>query len=80
MKSGERTQFMAQQAFLEHAMQQLSMSREQFAAQLGTSLKGLERWLLPCSASDYHDLDEPVWRLVREMLRNRCAGRAGQPQ
>lgn len=63
--------FVPQQAFLEQAMQQLAMTREQLASSLGTSLRCVERWMLPNHDPSYRDLEETEWRLVRELLRTR---------
>jgi transcriptional regulator with XRE-family HTH domain len=59
---------MNQQEFLRHAMAELGLTREAFAARLGSAKRTLDKWLLPETSNDYREMDEAIWNLVREIL------------
>lgn len=59
---------MTQQEFLKDAMARLGLSKRELAARLGTTENRMEAFLAPADASSYCDLDESVWRLVREIV------------
>lgn len=61
-------QNLPQQEFLRDAMAQLNMTRDQFCARLGTTRRRLDNWLLPSGTKGYREMDEMVWKFVREIL------------
>ena len=63
-------QNLPQQEFLRDAMSRLNMTREQFADRLGTSKRRLDNWLLPSTSKGFREMDEVVWKFVREILTN----------
>lgn len=71
---------MAQQEFLRAAMDSLGMSQAEFATRLGTSERRLAFWLLPSDAKDYRELDEVIWKYVREILAQDTAKKSGKLQ
>ncbi|HDR9174409.1 transcriptional regulator [Burkholderia vietnamiensis] len=70
--------FLPQQVFLEQAMQELALTREQLASSLGASLRCFEKWMLPHHDPEYRDLEEAEWRGVRELLRAKIVHRAAE--
>lgn len=58
----------AQQEFLRDAMQQLNMTRLQFAARIGATKRALDNWLLPPDSKGFRQMPDTVWTLVREIL------------
>jgi hypothetical protein len=59
-----------QQEFLRDAMRRLDMTREKFAERLGTKKRRLDNWLVPSESSEFREMDEMVWKFVREILKN----------
>lgn len=59
-----------QQEFLRDAMRRLDMTREKFAERLGTKKRRLDNWLVPSESSEFREMDEMVWKFVREILTN----------
>lgn len=59
---------MNQQEFLREAMKRLNMTREALAARLGTSKRRIDNWLLPTESNGYREMDEVVWKFIREIL------------
>lgn len=59
-----------QQVFLRDAMRRLDMTREKFAERLGTKKRRLDNWLVPSESSEFREMDEMVWKFVREILLN----------
>jgi aspartate carbamoyltransferase catalytic subunit len=68
MKSEKDT--VNQQEFLRDAMRRLDMTREQFAGRLGTKKRRMDNWLVPSESSEFREMDEMVWKFVREILTN----------
>lgn len=62
-----------QQDFLREAMTTLGLTREQFAARLGTSKRRVDNWLLPSESKEFRSMDDMVWNFVREILKNNGA-------
>lgn len=62
------TKPLGQQAFLTEAMVAVEMSEEAFARRLGVPLRIMQRWILPSSDPQFRDMEESVWRLVREIV------------
>lgn len=60
----------SQQEFLRDAMRRLDMKREAFAERLGTTKRRLDNWLLPIESTGFREMDEIVWKFVREILEN----------
>lgn len=65
---------LSQQAFLRDAMEQLQMTRDEFALRLGASRRRVDNWLLPSDSAGFRELDPVVWNYVREIVE-REAGR-----
>ena len=61
---------LTQQEFLRVAMVTLGLTREQFAARLGTSKRRVDNWLLPSESKEFRSMDDMVWNFVREILKN----------
>lgn len=59
-----------QQDFLREAMQQLGMTRKEFAERIGTTTRRLDNWLLPTESKEFREIDSIVWKYVREILQN----------
>ena len=59
---------MSQQAYLRDAMERLHMEPEAMALRLGTTRSRFERWLLPSDDPHFLDMDEVVWKFVREIV------------
>jgi hypothetical protein len=59
-----------QQEFLRHAMNELGMTREQFAERIGAKPRALNNWLLPVDSSEHRSMPDMVWKFVREILGN----------
>lgn len=59
-----------QQEFLRDAMRRLDMTRDAFAVRLGTTKRRLDNWLLPSESAGFREMDEIVWKFVREILQN----------
>ena len=59
---------LSQQEYLRGAMTVLGMSREEFASRLGTSKRRLDNWLLPSESNGFREMDEVVWKFIREIL------------
>lgn len=68
MKESKET--MNQQEFLRDAMRRLEMTREQFAARIGTAKRRLDNWLVPSESKEFREMDGMVWKFVREILQN----------
>jgi len=68
------TKTMSQQEFLRDAMAQLNMTRDQFCARLGTTRRRLDNWLLPTESKSFREMDEMVWKFVREILERHKGG------
>lgn len=60
----------AQQEFLRHAMEQLDMTRDEFAARIGTTRRRLDNWLLPTESSGFREMDQMAWKYIREILHS----------
>jgi hypothetical protein len=58
----------SQQDFLRDAMEQLGMTRQQFAGRIGGSKRALDNWLLPGDSNGFRSMPDPIWTLVREIL------------
>lgn len=58
----------SQQDFLRNAMQQLGMTREQFADRIGSNPRQLKNWLLPPDSKGYREMPEMAWKFIREIL------------
>ncbi|QEZ48708.1 MULTISPECIES: helix-turn-helix domain-containing protein [Cupriavidus] len=58
----------AQQDFLREAMNQLGMTREEFAARLSVAKRTLDKWLLPSESSDSRGLPEMGRAYIQEIL------------
>ena len=65
----------AQQVLLRDAMRRLNMTREAFAARIGSRKRALDAWLLPDESAEYRAMPEVVRRFVAEILE-----RAGEAQ
>jgi hypothetical protein len=61
---------MTQIEFLQFAMGDLEMTRDEFTARLGCARRTLDKWLLPETSKDHRAMPEVVWTLVREILAN----------
>lgn len=59
---------MKQQEFLEDAMAKLGMSKRELAIRLGTTENRIESFLAPAGCDTYCELDEIVWKLVRDIV------------
>lgn len=59
---------LGQQAFIHEALERLGMEPAQLAERLLVSPRLLECWMLPSSDPKFKDMDEGVWRLIRELL------------
>ncbi len=57
-----------QQDLLREAMNQLGMTREEFAARLSVSKRTLDKWLLPSESSDFRALPEMGRAYIQEIL------------
>ena len=57
-----------QQEFLEDAMARLGMDLAEFSARIGSSPARVERWLYPSDAPEFKEMDEPMWKLVRDIV------------
>lgn len=57
-----------QQDLLRGAMNQLGMTREEFAARLSVSKRTLDKWLLPSESSDFRGLPEMGRAYIQEIL------------
>ncbi|MFT3820493.1 MAG: aspartate carbamoyltransferase [Rubrivivax sp.] len=64
-----------QQVFLRDAMRRLNLTREGFAARIGSRKRALDAWLLPDESSEFRAMPEVVRRFVSEILE-RDAGTA----
>lgn len=53
--------------FLQHAMADLFMTRDQFAQRLGCARRTLDKWLLPETSTDHRKMPETVRNLVLEI-------------
>lgn len=51
-------------------MVELGLKREAFAARLACPKRTLDKWLLPSSSSDHRQMDEAMWKFVREVLEH----------
>lgn len=60
-----------QQDFLRHVMNELGMTREQFAERIGTKKRTLDNWLLAADSSEYRSMPDMAWKFVCEILENR---------
>lgn len=61
---------MTQIEFLQSAIANLQMTRDEFAVRLGCPRRTLDKWLLPEASNDHRPMPEIVWTLVREILAN----------
>jgi len=57
-----------QQEFLRSAMAELDMTRDAFSTRLGCARRTLDKWLLPQTSNDFRNMDEAMWKFVREIL------------
>lgn len=57
-----------QQDFLRAAMAELDMTRDRFCERLGCARRTLDKWLLPQTSKDFRNMDEAMWKFVREIL------------
>lgn len=57
-----------QQDFLRSAMNELAMTRDAFAVRLACPKRTLDKWLLPTTSKDHREMDEAMWKFVREVL------------
>jgi hypothetical protein len=48
----------------------LDKTREKFAERLGTKKRRLDNWLVLSIISEFREMDEMVWKFVREILKN----------
>jgi len=58
----------SQQEFLRDAMQQLGMTRDEFAERIGAQRRRLDTWLLPSESNGFRELDPVAWKFIREIL------------
>ncbi|MDT4852023.1 hypothetical protein FQZ97_862390 [compost metagenome] len=68
MGSKQKPYPVAQQDLLREAMNQLGMTREEFAARLSVSKRTLDKWLLPSASADFRALPEMGRAYIREIL------------
>lgn len=59
-----------QQDFLREAMAELGLTREAFAQRLACSKRTLDKWLLPSTSNDHRQMDDAMWKFVREVLEH----------
>ncbi len=59
-----------QQDFLREAMSELGLTREAFAQRLACSKRTLDKWLLPSTSNDHRQMDDAMWKFVREVLEH----------
>lgn len=52
-------------------MKDLGMSRAEFAERIGAEERRLENWLLPTGSKGFREMDELVWKFIREILKSR---------
>ncbi|WP_439672898.1 helix-turn-helix domain-containing protein [Cupriavidus necator] len=57
-----------QQDLLREAMNQLGMTREEFAARLSVSKRTLDKWLLPNESTDFRALPDMGRAYIQEIL------------
>jgi aspartate carbamoyltransferase catalytic subunit len=67
-----------QQVFLRDAMRRLNLTREAFAARIGSRKRALDAWLLPDESSEFRAMPEVVHRFTTEILA-REAGTMSPP-
>jgi DNA-binding transcriptional regulator YiaG len=65
----KRTIPIEQQDLLRHAMDELGLTRMQFAARLNVAARTLDRWLLPAESPDARAMSEMGKAYVREILK-----------
>lgn len=58
----------SQQEELQQAMEELGMTRKEFAARISVSVRTLHKWLLPSESSDFRKLPAMGRAYVREIL------------
>lgn len=62
---------MTQQEFLRDAKERLGLTWKDFAKRLGSREPTLKKWLAaPDDQSNYREMPETVWTLVREILEH----------
>lgn len=61
---------MTQNRFLQEAMTELSMTREQFAQKLGCSRRTLDKWLLPEDSTDHRKMPDTVRNFITEIFEH----------
>lgn len=58
----------AQQDFLRAEMSELGLTREAFALRLACTKRTFDKWLLPATSNGHRNVDESMWKFVREVL------------
>ncbi|NIE81955.1 transcriptional regulator [Burkholderia sp. Cy-647] len=57
-----------QQEFLRYAMDQLEMTRDEFAARVSVARRTLDKWLLPSQSPDFRSMPDMGRSYVQEIL------------
>lgn len=66
-----RPKFFAQHQFLREMMDRLGMTPDELAERLGTSRRRLDSWLLAPDSPGYQEMEEGVWKYLREISQSR---------
>lgn len=69
MATAKQTTPPPQQELLREAMAQLGMTRDEFAARISVSRRGLDKWLLPKESNDFRALPDIGRAYIEEILR-----------
>lgn len=59
---------LSQQRYLQKAMEQAGLTEEELARKLGTDTQYLLRFLMPTGSADFREMNDDVWKLVREIV------------
>lgn len=62
---------MTQSDFLQSAISNLEITRDEFSARLGCLRRTMGKWLIPETSNDYRSMPEVVWTLIRDILANK---------
>lgn len=59
---------MSQQEFLADAMERMGMTREAFAARIGSTPRTLDKWLLSAESADFQHMPDVAWKFIGEIV------------
>jgi DNA-binding transcriptional regulator YiaG len=66
--TNKRVSCLSQQDLLRLAMEQLNMTRDEFAVRIRVSRRALDKWLLPDESNDFRPLPDMGRGYVEEIL------------